>query len=271
MKVLKIIGLTGFLSLIGVLTFNITYATVSASEMKKQAEKAKTDIVYRVILDKDEDKDVKLATKDSSVQKNHKKPIINKSDNFIFVGDCNSLNYEMIPPNFNGITKVITQNSNNKNWLDDFVIERLNNLLESADSTYNVVFNLGINDLNKEEYSKIFNKLAQKNFNHNFFVTSINPVDELKLEEIEESYKNEDLDIFDEDFKIFRNVRTDLRNAEITRFNRLIRDSLNENVHYIDTHKELIINGFDTQNGIIYSDETCAKLFDTILNIVDSL
>lgn len=276
MSFYKLAIYTSGLMVAAVLSFNITYDRVLAQEEAKALEKSKTEVVfkpYNSVKNKKNDK-----KEDISKTSQEKKPIV-KSKKYIFVGDSRVFNYSNLNKEGMEFLHVISQDNSLWGWENKFVRENLEKYIKETKDIYNIVFNLSINNLNKEACIKNINKIALDYPNHNFFVVGINPVDEIYLEKVE-SLKNGNVDVREQEAdiqleelvgKYDESVDTSLNNTDITRFNRYVRDSLNENVRYIDTHKELIINGFETTNGVLYSNSTQTNYFNFIKNYISSL
>ena len=74
--------------------------------------------------------------------------LTNKNDNFIFIGDSRTVAYKDIVDvdKYDFIT-FISEISKGYKWLDEVAIEKLNNRFDTTDLSYNVILNLGINDL----------------------------------------------------------------------------------------------------------------------------
>lgn len=92
--------------------------------------------------------------------------LTNKNDNFIFIGDSRTVAYkEIVDIDKYDFITFISEESKGYDWLNETAIEKLNNRFNTTDLTYNVVLNLGINDLNNiDKYIDIYNELAEKKY-----------------------------------------------------------------------------------------------------------
>ncbi len=105
-----------------------------------------------------------------------------------------------------------------------------------------IVIGFGVNDLgNINDYINYVNKA---DFSSKIFFLTVNPVDETKYTEI----SNDSIDNFNETLK---------ENAK--------------NYTVIDTNTFLKINGFDSTDGLHYDSETYIKLYNYIVEKIESL
>lgn len=140
-------------------------------------------------------------------------------------------------------------------WLEKFAIKDLKKYLDNADShyKYHVVFNMGVNDfefcdnvyLKAKEYFNIYKNVALKYKNINFYLLSVNPVDEKKI------------------FDSYRCVgRTDKKvrdfNNELKKL--LARDTL-KNIFYCDSYSNI---KFDSPDGLHYDEKTNQNIINFI-------
>ena len=173
------------------------------------------------------------------------------SDNFIFIGDSRTVAYKDIVDisNYDFIT-FIAKESKGYEWFATEGLKKLENRLHTTDLKYNIVLNLGVNDLNNiSKYSSLYNQLSNKYPQHNFFVVSVNPGDEAKMKSNGYNYTT---------------------NAKIEDFNNNLKNSLNENITYIDTYSKLIKEGFNTTDGLHYSQNTSKYILDFVSNFIKS-
>lgn len=281
MKFAKLVVGVGLIVALGVGTFNLTYAKYSKIEEEKAKSKEGTDIVKLLEKSKKDDNSKEISreedanvleanseTEDNSVvddisneakDKEDKKSIAsiknekeNKSDNFIFIGDSRTVAYKDIVDvsKYDFIT-FIAKVSQGYDWFSSSAINELNKRLTTTDLTYNIVLNLGVNDLhNASKYVNAYNELAKNNPKHNFFVVSVNPEDEAKMKQYGYKY---------------------IGNEYIVNFNNTVKDSLSENIQYIDSYTYLTNKGFETTDGLHYSKKTSSDILDYISNYIKAL
>ena len=110
---------------------------------------------------------------------------------------------------------------------------------DSSKTAY--VINMGVNDLyNANNYVTYINDLA-KNYKGDIYFLSVNPVDEAKSSSY--GYK--------------------VSNKDIESFNKTLKNGL-KNVTYIDSYNYLKQNGYDTADGIHYTQKTYEKIYNYI-------
>ena len=156
-------------------------------------------------------------------------------------------NYD-IPINFD----FIAEDAKEVNWFKNDAEEELNNILKKKDDDkiYHVVINMGVNDIQfyrpfvdsinsyKEEYDKLIKKYPDVYF----YILSINPIDEEKLN-ISQPY----------------NLRT---NDQIQFFNdELFSFSKDNGIKYCFADKSI---DFDTLDGIHYDSSTNQEILNYI-------
>ena len=139
----------------------------------------------------------------------------------------------------------IAANGTKINWLKKTAINKAYNILKNSDDRYkyNVVFNLGVNDLNDNiniyerahEYYFNYKNLILYFKNVDFYFLSVNPIDD-KINDY------------------WENIRT---NEKIEEFNNYIKKFIKKdklkNTHYCDSYNEL---KFKTYDGLHYTRET---------------
>lgn len=178
----------------------------------------------------------------------------NKNDNFIFIGDSRTVGMSNVVDisDYEFIT-FIAKSSQGYDWLKDTAIDKLVDRLNTTNLKYNIVFNLGVNDLyNVDKYVNLYNEIAKSNPNHNFFAVSVNPEDEAKM--ISAGYK-------------------DVGNVNIENFNNTLKESLSDKVHYIDSYSHFINdNNFETvSDGLHYTNQTSKAILDYISSYIKEL
>lgn len=199
--------------------------------------------------------DKELIKEDEELVKKEEIPeniLTNKSDNFIFIGDSRTVAYkEIVDIDKYDFITFISEESKGYDWLNETAIEKLNTRFDTTDLTYNVVLNLGINDLNNvDKYIDIYNELAEKNTKHNFFVIPINKVDSEKM---------------------MKNGYNVIENSEIEEFNSKMKSSLSENIHFIDTYSYFKDKDLETNDGVHYTDNSSNKILNYISDYIKSL
>lgn len=181
-----------------------------------------------------------------------KNNIINKNDNFIFIGDSRTVGMSKVVDisNYEFVT-FIAKSSEGFNWFSTAGLDKLEKRLTTTDLNYNIVFNLGVNELyNVNKYVELYNSLNAKYPQHNFFVASVNPEDEIKMKS--HGYKY-------------------VGNQYIEEFNNTLKESLNEDIIFIDSYTHLQENGFDTKDGLHYTDEYSKIILDYISNQIKAI
>lgn len=177
---------------------------------------------------------------------------INKNDNFIFIGDSRTVGMSKVVDisDYEFVT-FIAKSSEGFNWFSTTGLDKLEKRLTTTDLNYNIIFNLGVNDLhNVNKYAELYNSLNEKYPQHNFFVASVNPEDEIKMKS--HGYKY-------------------VGNQYIEEFNNMLRENLNEDIIFIDSYEYLQKNGFDTKDGLHYTDEYSKIILDYISNQIKSI
>lgn len=249
MKFLKVATKSVVLMLLGVLVFNITFNTVSNSLAKKEDKSTSIKVEHSSdTIDLDKENSKSDIEEDETL---HNSGVV-KNDNFIFIGDSRTVAYKKIVDieKYNFVT-FISEISQGFNWLESTALNTLEKRFNETNLLYNVVINLGVNDLyNAEKYIELFNKIATENPEHKFYIVSVNPVDEEKC--IENGY-------------------TDTKNKDIIDFNSKIKENLNGNITYIDSYSYLNEIGYYTSDGLHYNDETSLKVLEYISNYVKSV
>lgn len=176
------------------------------------------------------------------------------TENIIIVGDSRSYAASKIIKEEN--LYFVAKNGATCNYLWETAVEEVNKILEEhSEEHFNILINLGVNDLNKqdkrdgekicnaEDYANYYIKLKEKWMNHNVFFASVNPIDE----ELMKTGKYKD-----------KNKRT---NQMILEFNQEIK-SLTENfgILYCDTFTKLMEEGFKSKDGLHYKDITTKEI-----------
>lgn len=288
MKFAKIILGTGLLIALGVGTFIFTYNKYSEIEDKKAKltdsvdiakilEKNKHNVNPKQVTEVEGTEDVEpeeesvviyddtsadaddskvdnsnAENENNELELNQSKSLNNKNDNFIFIGDSRTVAYKkVVDINKYDFVTFIAKVSQGYDWFANTAMSELKARLDNTDLHYNIVLNLGVNDLhNVNKYTQIYNDLAKNNSEHNFFVVSVNPEDEEKMKQ--HGYKY-------------------IGNEPIINFNKIMKESLSENIHFIDSYEYLLNEGFQTTDGLHYDDLTSSKILDFVSNYIKSI
>ncbi len=183
------------------------------------------------------------------------------SNRIIIVGDSRMYAASKVVQK-EGLT-FIAKNAVTCNYLWETVEPEVDKLIaENPEEHFTIVFNLGVNDLNSIEvgntpdgkhicdYSQYadYYKYFKKKWNqHNLFFASVNPVNE----EILRTGK----------FK----TRKMTNNGSIEEFNQNIRGEIeSEEIFFCNTYAFLLENGFESPDGLHYSDNTSKNIIENI-------
>lgn len=131
--------------------------------------------------------------KENNINKTTKK--VNKQISGVYyLGDSRTV--ELKSAFDNNESAIAFDGANYTNFITDS--STLKNKLYNKDETYNVVLNYGVNDLyNVEKYCNGYKSLAGEMSNHNFYVVSVNPVDDSKAVNI----NNQSINYFNDKIK----------------------------------------------------------------------
>ena len=122
----------------------------------------------------------------------------------------------------------------------DYLINQMNNIKYEIDDNTALIIGLGVNDLvNIDKYVDKINEMSQT-FDCQIYYMLVNPVDEEQ-----ETYSG-----------------YHIKNDDIDYFNQEIIDRLDENVIVIDTNSYLNAIGFETQDGLHYTEETYENIYN---------
>ena len=122
----------------------------------------------------------------------------------------------------------------------DYLINQMNNIKYEIDDNTALIIGLGVNDLvNIDKYVDKINEMSQT-FDCQIYYMLGKPVDEEQ-----ETYSG-----------------YHIKNDDIDYFNQEIIDRLDENVIVIDTNSYLNAIGFETQDGLHYTEETYENIYN---------
>lgn len=135
-------------------------------------------------------------------------------------------------------------------------------LKENPGEHFTIFVNLGVNDLDKVEwghemdgkhvcdsgvYASYYLKLHEKWKEHNLFFVSVNPT----KEEIRKQLHSEDAKM--------------TSNEKIYDFNEEIEKKITSSgIYYCDTYTKLLENGFESPDGLHYSDDTSKEIIELV-------
>ena len=175
---------------------------------------------------------------------------------FLFIGDSRTVNLWMVYTNASywatdevfytdGNINFLAKGAMGLNWLKDAFERR-----EVADfEDYNIIFNLGVNDLNNaNNYIDYYNSLPEEFYqNNNVYFMSVNPLDAVKAAGV-----------------------TTATNEQIFEFNKIYEDGIPENSYYIDCCEEFFDNdgAGKTQDGIHYTNEVSREIIDWVIDYI---
>ncbi len=180
-----------------------------------------------------------------------------KSSKIIIVGDSRmSLIADDLQFHKPSNVEFVAKSGMKIDWLAHDAISQVNDILEDNDYNYYVVVNMGVNDLNDNKYKgddiasdyfKLYKEIALNYSNIKFYVLSVNPIDEKK---INKTWSN--------------NNRS---NKEIKLFNKTIKKEIKDsdisNMYYCDSYNSL---DFKTYDGLHYTQGTNKKIINYIVN-----
>ena len=129
------------------------------------------------------------------------------------------------------------------NWFSKTAVPKLDELIKDG-KNYNVIINLGVNDLhNIQSYITKFNQMLKddKYKNCKFIIVSVNPVDEAK--EAKNGYS--------------------VKNSSIENFNTKMRTGLDSSIKYCDVYSD-ISKSFDTRDGLHYTASSYKNIYSSI-------
>ena len=155
-----------------------------------------------------------------------------KYDKYLFVGDSRFVGMEMFCKDDN--TEYFAKVSQGHKWF------RNNYDYITAYRGYNIVINLGVNDLyNINKYVDTYNSLPEDFVSgNNIIFLSVNPC------QGKHSYLNED----------------------IQKFNASLKDGLTIDCEFIDTYSYLEYADFATTDGLHYDKDTYRSIYDAVIN-----
>ncbi len=129
-------------------------------------------------------------------------------------------------------------------WLNSTALKQLDDKI-SANEHYNIIINLGINDLNSiSNYINLYNDMVsnQKYKNSKIIVVSVNPVN--NKEAVNNGYQ--------------------VTNDQVKKFNKELKKNLKNGISYCNIYSS-IKKTYKTTDGIHYDNDTSKKIYDLII------
>lgn len=152
----------------------------------------------------------------------------NNDTSFILVGDSRTVAMKEAMSSSADSTVYIAKEGEGYKWFQETGLAELKSALAESPSK-TVVFNLGVNDVeNISLYLTLYKQLVQTYPDAAFYFMSVNPVNEEKTKGI--------------------------TNAQIQSFNGSLQEIFS--TRYLDCYNYLIQNGFDTVDGLHYTQDT---------------
>lgn len=123
-----------------------------------------------------------------------------------------------------------------------YMMSQMSTIRAQVDGDSALIIGLGVNDLNNvESYINEINEMSET-MDCQIYYMLVNPVDEYKEAENGYHIKNDDIDYFNQE----------------------MIDNLNEEIIIIDTNSYLNVVGYETQDGLHYTEETYEKIYKYI-------
>lgn len=158
---------------------------------------------------------------------------------YIFVGDSRTLGMSLVV-DWDPADVCIAENQKGFDWFEGQAVFELEAELKE-DPHRIVVLALGVNDLYRsEDYIEAYHQLFEKYPLTCFYIAGIGPVNQSLAD--------------DYDFYI--------EESDVLAFNEVMQAAFSD--CWIDTHTYLETNGFDTVDGLHYTDDTYMRLYDFI-------
>lgn len=153
--------------------------------------------------------------------------------------------------------EIIAKSGTHLDWFTDTASKKIKKIIND-DFKYNVIINMGVNDLNwlkkdydeedlTEDYFKAYEVLVSEYSDVNFYLLSVNPLNEKIIKE-----------------KIPDNKRS---NKSIKKYNNYLREEIEnskfDNISYCDSYNTL---DFETYDGLHYNRKTSEAILNYIIN-----
>ncbi len=181
---------------------------------------------------------IKINQTTNTVTEEEKDEETKEYKNYYFLGDSRSVGMSYIDTNKNHFyTAKVGEGY--KYFLDNY-----KSVIEKSTKDDAIIINFGVNDLhNADKYIELINKMETETKSDIYFLT-VNPVDEEK--EAKNGYK--------------------IKNSDIDTFNKKLKENLNSNIKVIDSNSVLEKEGFDTVDGIHFTNNTYSKILEIATN-----
>ena len=153
--------------------------------------------------------------------------------------------------------EIIAKSGTHLDWFTDTASKKIKKIIND-DFKYNVIINMGVNDLNwlkkdydeedlTEDYFKAYEELVSEYSDVNFYLLSVNPLNEKIIKE-----------------KIPDNKRS---NKSIKKYNNYLREEIEnskfDNISYCDSYNTL---DFETYDGLHYNRKPSEAILNYIIN-----
>ncbi len=153
--------------------------------------------------------------------------------------------------------EIIAKSGTHLDWFTDTASKKIKKIIND-DFKYNVIINMGVNDLNwlkkdydeedlAEDYFKAYEELVSEYSDVNFYLLSVNPLNEKIIKE-----------------KIPDNKRS---NKSIKEYNNYLQEKIEnskfDNIYYCDSYNTL---EFETYDGLHYNRKTSEAILNYIIN-----
>lgn len=140
-------------------------------------------------------------------------------------------------------------------WLKDDALKEIKYILRNKDYHYNIVLNMGVNDLNNEDYNgdeiakdyfKIYRDLAKEYPDVSVYLLSVNPIDDVLINQKWNNHRTT------KKIKLFNNT-----------IQKEMKKSHRNNMFYCDSYNSI---HFETYDGLHYTDDTNKRIMNYIIN-----
>ena len=155
----------------------------------------------------------------------------------IMVGDSRTIGMQKAMAGLQDPFIYIGESGEGYSWFTDFALEEMDDAIK-AHPTWPVVLNLGVNDTDLVmEYITLYQSFTGRYPDTRFFYLSVNPL------------TNESISVTDD---------------EVVVFNRYLETAFPES--YLDSYSMLKKEGFESADGVHYSDDTYRRIHEFILD-----
>ncbi len=158
-------------------------------------------------------------------------------DHIIFVGDSRTVQMKRAVKYDRSVCSFIAESSMGYEWFRDEAVPAVDSALYSMGGNIAIVVNMGVNDLSDVEwYTKLVNRKAAEwaSRGADTYYMSVNPVDD---------------------------GRTQVKNSQIEEFNTSLQDSLDTAVAWIDCYGFLMAYGYESADGLHFTDDTSRDIY----------